>query len=226
MLDIASMKSLVKAPLNIPAVASKYHFAILFAHSRSPSMPMAVAAARNAKFFREFEQDGHKYYLACFDRTANQMKVFNILLKLTYSRKSTQVFFGGDLEEKPAQVFEISSCFVKSLRSRSAKRYCGFLADDPDAPPDYTTALTINFTGFGSRFNGPAPANIKKYGAPKRRKKKTKYLLPCKYAASGMDLKPGTIEEMKDQLHDRAIENRCVICPNYKLENLAKVRAY
>ena len=174
--------------------------ALSFSKSASPAYPLAVNIAQGAAKYAEVEV-GHKpVHLVAFARSRDEAARALALMGYVSGWKTTQVFAGGRLMQRPYAVQQVLECYLGASACRDRTAHCHRVIDDPyDTQLDPEDAFTIRVS------TGPEP--------PRQRVEIGRYLFPCSLLKDRFRFQVDHPASPEDQIQAGAVGNGCDWCP-------------
>ncbi len=163
--------------------------------------PLAVNIAQGAAKYAELEVSRKPVHLAAFAKTRDEANRALALMGYVSGWKTTQVFAGGRLMQKPYAVKQILECYLEASACRDRTAHCHRVIDDP-----YDRQLDPDLDGFTIRLStAPEP--------PRQRVEIDRYLFPCSLLKDRFRFQVDHPASPEDQIQAGAVGSGCDWCP-------------
>lgn len=189
--------------MSLPVSLSSSRIAILFHAGQSAADQLALKLARSLKA-KDVDIDGKSFVGVSF--TDKQLDIAHSILKIVKSKKSTQVFFRGELEPDLNKVLQVLSCYSLSLKAKNPAKYChqSFEIEQRTS----SIGLKIKVAGGREPFVIPE-SNI-------ARKGEYGIQVPCRLIYDHVSFRSRSRDHASDLIESEAVKRRCEICPNWR----------
>jgi hypothetical protein len=184
--------------------------ALSFSKSASPVYPLAVNIAQGAAKYAELEVSRKPVHLVAFAKTRDEAARALALIGYVSGWKTTQVFAGGRLMQRPYTVQQVLDCYLGASACHDRTAHCHRVIDDPyDTQLDLEDAFTIRVS------TGPEP--------PRQRVEIDRYLFPCSLLKDRFRFQVDHPASPEDQIQAGAVRDGCDWCPLFDPRDYGRI---